>query len=77
MRPGLALAEARGTTRIPCVASLTGGRTTVITTRPFRDRLCCSIAMRTGNGRYDYAIREESHIHIISRASWILIFLRP
>jgi hypothetical protein len=52
MRPGLALVEARGTTRIPCVASLTDGRTTVITTRPFRGRLCCSIAMRTGNGSY-------------------------
>jgi hypothetical protein len=49
----LAPAEARGTIRVPCVAGLTGGRTTLVTTRPFRSGLCYTIPMRTGNGSYD------------------------
>ena len=34
--PAMRLAEALETTRIPCVAGLTGGRTSFVTTRPFR-----------------------------------------
>jgi magnesium chelatase family protein len=34
--PALGLAAARETTRIPCVAGLTGDRTAFATTRPFR-----------------------------------------
>jgi magnesium chelatase family protein len=34
--PAMTLAEALGTTRIHCVAGLTGDRTAFVTTRPFR-----------------------------------------
>jgi magnesium chelatase family protein len=34
--PAIRLAAARETTRIPSVAGLTGGRTSSVTTRPFR-----------------------------------------
>ena len=36
MLPAMALAEAIDTTRIHSVAGLTGGRTALVTTRPFR-----------------------------------------
>src|SRR5438128_2334590 len=36
IRPAMRLAEALETIRIHCVAGLTGGRTAVVTTRPFR-----------------------------------------
>jgi predicted ATPase with chaperone activity len=67
--PAMTLAEAIENTRIHSVAGLTGERTALVTNRPNRGSLCSSITMRTGNGSYDWAIRGESHIHIISRAS--------
>jgi magnesium chelatase family protein len=74
--PAITLAEALETTRIPRVAGRTGGRTALVTARRDRSSLWSSIALRTGNGNYDFAIRGESHICIISRASSILMFLR-
>jgi magnesium chelatase family protein len=65
--PAMTLAEALETTRIHRVAGRTGDRTALVTTRPDRCSLCTSIAMRTGNGSYDRAIRGESHKNIISR----------
>jgi magnesium chelatase family protein len=50
--PALTLPEALETTRIHCVASYTGARTAVVTTRPRSGGLCGSIAMSTGNGIY-------------------------
>jgi magnesium chelatase family protein len=75
--PAMTLAKAIETTRIHRVAGRTGDLTTLVTTRPDRGSLCSSIATRTGNGSYDYAIRGESHICIISRTCLISIFLRP
>ena len=67
--PAMTLAEAIETMRIHRVAGRTSDRTAVVTNRRDRSSLCCSIATRPGNGSYDFAIRGESHIHIISRAS--------
>jgi magnesium chelatase family protein len=36
MLPAMTLAEALETTRMHCVAGLTGGRTVLVTSRPFR-----------------------------------------
>src|SRR5262245_42728165 len=70
--PAMTLAEAIETTRIHRVAGLTGERTALVTTRRDLSSFWSSIAMRTGNGSYDFAIRRWCHIHIISRASSIL-----
>ena len=51
--PAMPLAEAIETTRIHRVA----GHPTLVTNWPDRGSLCSSIAMRTGNGSYDSAIR--------------------
>ena len=51
--PAMPLAEAVETTRIHSVAGLTGDRTDLVTTRPFRGGLCYAIVMHTGNGSYD------------------------
>jgi predicted ATPase with chaperone activity len=67
--PAMTLAKAMETTRIHRVAGLTGDRTTLVTTRPDRGSLCSSIATRTGNGSYDYAIRGWGHENIISWVS--------
>jgi magnesium chelatase family protein len=67
--PAMSLAEALETTRIPRVASLTGARTALVTTRRDRSSLWSSIAMRTGNGSYDFAIRGGYHKNTISRTS--------
>ena len=67
--PAMRLADAIETTRLHHVAGLTGGRTTLVTTRPYRGGLCYTIAMRTGNGGYAEAVRGRRHIHTISRAS--------
>jgi magnesium chelatase family protein len=65
--PAMTLAEAIETTRIHRVAGLTGDRTALVTNWRNRSGLCSSIAMRTGNGSYDFAIRGWHHIHTISR----------
>jgi len=57
--PAMTLAEAIETTRIHRVAGLTGDRTALVTMRRDRSCLCSSIATRTGNGSYDFAIRER------------------
>jgi predicted ATPase with chaperone activity len=67
--PAMTLPKAIETTCIQRVAGLTGDRTALVTTRPDRCSLCSSIAMRTGNGSYDFAIRGWCHLRIISRAS--------
>jgi magnesium chelatase family protein len=51
--PAMTLAEALETTRLHRVASLTGTRRALVTTRPFRGGLHYSIVMHTGNGSYD------------------------
>ncbi len=56
--PAMTLAEAIETTCIHSVAGLSRDRTALVTNRPDRGSLCSSIAMRTGNGSYDFAIRE-------------------
>jgi predicted ATPase with chaperone activity len=50
--PALILAEALETTRLHCVAGLTGDRTALVTNRHDRGSLCSSIVMRTGNGSW-------------------------
>jgi magnesium chelatase family protein len=55
--PTMTLAEAIETTRIHRVAGLSGERTVLVTNRRDRRSLCSSIATRTGNGSYDFAIR--------------------
>ena len=74
--PAMTLAEAIETMRIHSVAGRTGDRTAVVTKRRDRRSLCSSIATPTGNGSYDFAIRGWCHIHTISRASSISMFLR-
>jgi sigma54-dependent transcription regulator len=69
--PAMSLAEALETTRIHRVAGLTGDRAALVTDGRDRGSFCSSIARRTGNGSYDFAIRGESHIKTISRASSI------
>jgi hypothetical protein len=51
------LAGAVETTWIHRVAGRTGDRTALVTTRRDRNSLWSSVAMRTGNGSYDFAIR--------------------
>jgi magnesium chelatase family protein len=46
----MTLAEAVETTRLPRVAGLTGGRTALVTTRPFRAHHTLSDAGRIGGG---------------------------
>jgi hypothetical protein len=53
----MTLAEAIETTRIARVTGLTGDRIALVTARRDRSSLWSSIAMRTGNGSYDFAIR--------------------
>jgi hypothetical protein len=67
--PAMTLAEAIETTRNHRGAGLTGDRTALVTNRRDRMSLCPFIAIRTGIGSYDFAIRGWSHIYIISRAS--------
>jgi predicted ATPase with chaperone activity len=67
--PAMTLAEAVETTHIHGIAGRTGDRTAVVTTRRDRRSLWSSMAMRTGNGSYGFAIREEHHIDTISRTS--------
>src|SRR5262245_47448142 len=55
--PAMTLAEAIETTRIPRVAGRLGDRTAVVTTRRDRRSLWSSMAMRTGNGSYEFAVR--------------------
>jgi predicted ATPase with chaperone activity len=69
--PAMTLAEAIETTCIHRVAGVTGDRTAVVTNRRDRSSLCSSIATRTGNGSYDFAIRGGCPIPTISRASSI------
>jgi hypothetical protein len=55
--PVIPRAEALETTRIPCVAGRTGARTAQVTARRDRSSLWSSMAMRTRNASYDFAIR--------------------
>jgi Magnesium chelatase, subunit ChlI len=71
LRPAMTLAEGLETTRIHGVADRTGGCTALVTTRRDRSSLRSSTATRTGNGSYDFAIRERHYLETISRASWI------
>jgi hypothetical protein len=59
--PAMRVAEALDTTRMNRVAGRTGGRTAVVTTRPFHGGLRYSMPMSTGNGIYGEAIRERHH----------------
>ena len=73
--PAMTLAEALETTRLRRVASPTGDRTALVTTRRDRSSLWSSMAMRTGNSSYDSAIRGGCHTNIISRASSMSMIL--
>jgi hypothetical protein len=52
--------------RLPHVAGRTGGCTALVTTRRDRSSLWSSMAIRTGNGSYDFAIRGECHYNLQS-----------
>ena len=67
--PVMSLAEAIETTRIHRVAGLSGDRTALVTNRRDRSSLRSSVAMRTGNGSDDFAIRGGCPVNTISRAS--------
>ena len=67
--PAMTLAVAMETTRIHRVAGRTGDRTILVTARRDRSSLWSSMAMRTGNGSDDFAIRGEHHMNTISRTS--------
>jgi hypothetical protein len=60
MLPARTLAEALKTTHIYRVADLTGTRRALLTTRPFRGGLYCSLVMHTGNGSYDLVVLFQS-----------------
>jgi predicted ATPase with chaperone activity len=57
--PAMTLPEAIETTRIHRLAGRTGDRTAMITARRDHSSLWSYMAMRTGNGNYDFAIRGE------------------
>lgn len=71
--PAMTFTDAVATPRPHRVAGLIGRCTALVTARRDRSSLWSSMAMRTGNGSYDFSIRGESHICIISRTSWIAI----
>jgi magnesium chelatase family protein len=50
--PAMTLAEAIETMCLHSVAGMSDGRTALVTTPPFRDGLCYSIAISIGNGSY-------------------------
>ena len=67
--PAMALAEAIETMRIHRVA----GRSILVTDGRDRSSLCSSIAMCTGNGSYDFAIRGWSSDDYLGMRQLVLL----